>query len=76
MIEALIHFIIQDQQLQQIVDKTIMEADQDGDGKLSFEEFAQTVSNTVCISGSLVTHLPAERWMQDIVKQMTLEDLF
>jgi len=37
----------QDQQLQQIVDKTIMEADKDGDGKLSFEEFAQTVSNTV-----------------------------
>ena len=37
----------QDQQLQQIVDKTIMEADKDGDGKLSFEEFAQMVSNTV-----------------------------
>ncbi|KAJ2914479.1 hypothetical protein MD484_g5934, partial [Candolleomyces efflorescens] len=49
---------LKDQQLQQIVDKTIMEADLDGDGKLSFEEFAQTVSNT------------------DIVKQMTLEDLF
>ncbi|KAG6867753.1 Calcineurin subunit B [Termitomyces sp. T159_Od127] len=48
----------QDQQLQQIVDKTILEADKDGDGKLSFEEFAQMVSNT------------------DIVKQMTLEDLF
>ncbi|KAF7330769.1 hypothetical protein MVEN_02415800 [Mycena venus] len=49
---------LKDQQLQQIVDKTIMEADQDGDGKLNFEEFAQMVSNT------------------DIVKQMTLEDLF
>ncbi|KAJ3865041.1 calcium/calmodulin-dependent protein phosphatase [Lentinula novae-zelandiae] len=48
----------QDQQLQQIVDKTIMEADKDGDGKLDFEEFAMMVSNT------------------DIVKQMTLEDLF
>jgi len=24
-----------------------MEADQDGDGKLSFDEFAQTVANTV-----------------------------
>ncbi|KAH9938739.1 uncharacterized protein B0H18DRAFT_1081282 [Fomitopsis serialis] len=47
-----------DGQLQQIVDKTIMEADKDGDGKLSFEEFVQMVSNT------------------DIVKQMTLEDLF
>jgi len=37
----------QDQQLQQIVDKTIMEGDLDRDGKLSFEEFAQMVSNTV-----------------------------
>lgn len=37
----------QDQQLQQIVDKTIMEADKDGDGKLDFEEFAMMVSNTV-----------------------------
>ncbi|KAG6861492.1 Calcineurin subunit B [Termitomyces sp. Mi166 len=49
---------LKDQQLQQIVDKTILEADKDGDGKLSFDEFAQMVSNT------------------DIVKQMTLEDLF
>ena len=38
---------LKDQQLQQIVDKTIMEADKDGDGKLSFEEFALMVSNTV-----------------------------
>ncbi|OJT13193.1 Calcineurin subunit B [Trametes pubescens] len=49
---------LKDGQLQQIVDKTIMEADKDGDGKLSFDEFVQMVSNT------------------DIVKQMTLEDLF
>ena len=27
-------------QLQQIVDKTILFADKDGDGKISFEEFA------------------------------------
>ena len=33
--------------MQQIVDKTIMEADKDGDGKLNFEEFALMVSNTV-----------------------------
>ncbi|KAH9007152.1 calcium/calmodulin-dependent protein phosphatase [Lactarius hatsudake] len=46
------------QQFKEIVDKTIMEADKDGDGKLSFEEFTQMVANT------------------DIVKQMTLEDLF
>ena len=38
---------LKDGQLQQIVDKTIMEADLDGDGKLSFEEFAQMVANTV-----------------------------
>lgn len=36
--------------MQQIVDKTIMEADRDGDGKLSFEEFAMMVSNTVCLT--------------------------
>ncbi|KAG9086056.1 Calcineurin subunit B [Ceratobasidium sp. 370] len=49
---------LKDSQLQQIVDKTIMEADKDGDGKLSFEEFTNMVAKT------------------DIVKQMTLEDLF
>ncbi|QRV72542.1 calcineurin subunit B [Ceratobasidium sp. AG-Ba] len=49
---------LKDTQLQQIVDKTIMEADKDGDGKLSFEEFTSMVAKT------------------DIVKQMTLEDLF
>ena len=38
---------LKDGQLQQIVDKTIMEADKDGDGKLSFEEFSMMVSNTV-----------------------------
>jgi Ca2+-binding EF-hand superfamily protein len=38
---------LQDTQLQEIVDKTIMEADKDGDGKLSFEEFTNMVANTV-----------------------------
>ncbi|OCF37460.1 calcineurin subunit B [Kwoniella heveanensis BCC8398] len=37
---------LKDQQLQQIVDKTIMEADKDGDGKLSFEEFTNMVAST------------------------------
>jgi serine/threonine-protein phosphatase 2B regulatory subunit len=37
---------LRDQQLQQIVDKTIMEADADGDGKISFEEFIEQVENT------------------------------
>ena len=37
---------LKDMQLQQIVDKTIMEADKDRDGKISFEEFANMVENT------------------------------
>ncbi|KAK4044829.1 hypothetical protein C8A01DRAFT_31015 [Parachaetomium inaequale] len=37
---------LKDQQLQQIVDKTIMEADLDGDGKISFDEFQKVVENT------------------------------
>lgn len=37
---------LKDGQLQQIVDKTIMEADLDGDGKISFEEFEKMVENT------------------------------
>ncbi|ORY80662.1 putative CNB1-calcineurin B, regulatory subunit [Leucosporidium creatinivorum] len=37
---------LKDQQLQQIVDKTMMEADQNGDGKLDFEEFKAMVANT------------------------------
>jgi serine/threonine-protein phosphatase 2B regulatory subunit len=37
---------LKDNQLQQIVDKTIMEADKDRDGKISFEEFTKMVENT------------------------------
>jgi serine/threonine-protein phosphatase 2B regulatory subunit len=37
---------LKDQQLQQIVDKTIMEADLDKDGKISFEEFTKMVETT------------------------------
>ena len=37
---------LKDQQLQQIVDKTIMEADQDHDGRISFEEFMAVVEDT------------------------------
>ena len=40
---------LKDGQLQQIVDKTIMEADRDGDGKLSFEEFTYMVAKTVSL---------------------------
>ncbi len=37
---------LKDMQLQQIVDKTMMEADLDGDGKISFEEFTRMVEST------------------------------
>lgn len=37
---------LKDQQLQQIVDKTLMEADLDKDGKISFDEFKKMVENT------------------------------
>lgn len=33
-------------QLQQIVDKTILEADKDRDGRISFDEFVQMIENT------------------------------
>ncbi|KAI9741924.1 MAG: Calcineurin subunit B [Cirrosporium novae-zelandiae] len=47
---------LKDMQLQQIVDKTIMEADQDHDGKISFEEFTKMVENTdVSMSMTLAT---------------------
>ena len=45
----------------QIVDKTIMEADKDRDGKISFEEFTKMVENTdISMSMTLVSclHLP------------------
>ena len=37
---------LKDSQLQQIVDKTILEADGDKDGKVSFEEFKKMVDGT------------------------------
>ncbi|KAJ3186269.1 Calcineurin subunit B [Gaertneriomyces sp. JEL0708] len=37
---------LRENQLQQIVDKTVMEADLDGDGKISFSEFQKMVENT------------------------------
>ena len=57
-----------------------MEADKDGDGKLSFEEFTQMVSNTVRASFPHPRRSMIDRdsrsVSQDIEKQMTLEDLF
>jgi Ca2+-binding EF-hand superfamily protein len=37
---------LKDTQLQQIVDKTILFADKDNDGRISFEEFCGIVGNT------------------------------
>ena len=44
-----------DHQLQNIVDKTILEADKDGDGKISFEEFVEVSAILLCLC---VTALP------------------
>ena len=37
---------LKETQLQQIVEKTLLFADKDGDGKISFEEFCDVVGNT------------------------------
>ena len=55
---------LKDQQLQQIVDKTIMEADTDHDGKISFEEFKKMVENTdvsMSMTLGMCTHSTAVR---------------
>ena len=44
-------------QLQQIVDKTILEADVDRDGKISYEEFRQMISNTEEIDSKMTVSL-------------------
>ncbi len=44
-------------QLQQIVDKTILEADIDRDGKISYEEFRQMISNTEEIDNKMTVNL-------------------
>ena len=40
---------LKDHQLQQIVDKTIIHADTDGDGKISFEEFCAVSISFPCL---------------------------
>lgn len=37
---------LKDAQLQQVVDKTMIEADTNGDGRVSFEEFCKYVEKT------------------------------
>lgn len=55
---------LKDQQLQQIVDKTIMEADLDKDGKISFDEFKKMVENT---DVSMSMTLGECRWLTGII---------
>ena len=45
-----------DVQLQQIVDKSILEADKDGDGKISFEEFCAVIGQSESISEKLTVN--------------------
>jgi len=45
---------LKDTQLQQIVDKTIIIADKDGDGKISFEEFCAMVATNTDIHKKMV----------------------
>ena len=47
---------LKDEELQQIVDKTLIEADLDGDGKLNFEEFKNAV-NTDTIANTLTLNM-------------------
>jgi len=42
-----------DVQLQQIVDKSVLEGDTDGDGKISFEEFVKMIGNSDSIDEKL-----------------------
>lgn len=42
-----------DVQLQQIVDKSVLEGDLDGDGKISFEEFVKMIGNSDSIDEKL-----------------------
>ena len=47
---------LEDEQLQQIVDRTIMENDADGDGKLSFEEFKNAAEITEVVKSLTLQH--------------------
>lgn len=42
-----------DVQLQQLVDRTIMESDEDGDGKLSYKEFEKVIKSSSDVTGKL-----------------------
>lgn len=44
---------LNDVQLQQLVDRTIMDGDSDGDGRLSFAEFKKIIESTSDITTKL-----------------------
>lgn len=46
---------LKDTQLQQIVDKTIINADKDGDGRISFEEFCAVSIRRQAVSLTLTS---------------------
>jgi len=48
-----------DKQLQEIVDKTILYADKDGDGKISFDEFCEVVG-TLDVPSKMVIDLKGD----------------
>ncbi|KAF7117507.1 hypothetical protein CNMCM5793_006529 [Aspergillus hiratsukae] len=70
---------LKDVQLQQIVDKTIMEADKDRDGKISFEEFTEMVENTdVSLSmtlTALITMPPSKDYHIPTISVSTMYDI-
>jgi serine/threonine-protein phosphatase 2B regulatory subunit len=51
---------LNDVQLQQIVDKTIIEADKDGDGKLSLEEFAEVLKENSDVEAKMTIKFSTE----------------
>lgn len=48
---------LKDTQLQQIVDKTIINADKDGDGRISFEEFCAVSVLKSCMFANITKDL-------------------
>ena len=48
---------LKDTQLQQIVDRTILLADSDEDGKLSFEEFSKAVGDWEAVPSKMVVEV-------------------
>ena len=48
---------LKDAQLQQIVDKTIIQGDKDNDGKISFEEFCAMIEGTDIVRQLTLAHI-------------------